>query len=340
MSSKHLSQYFRERIVRLWMNGSSDASIVSTMTDEGKSVPAVTVRKWIFRWEKNNSLENHYRSGRPSTITSEIAFMDNSLDEDDELPSSELRRLIVRKFGVSLLSPTIRRYLRKNLEWVVIRTRPGPMISSANKVKRLEFARMCLSTDDDLGNVIWTDESSIQLKRHCQTMRVKVQREREYKPVPKHAVKVHVWAGISMLGARRICIFDKIMDASLYVNILEDFLLPFLEETFPTKTYHFMQDNDPKHTSRLAKAFYEEKGINWWPTPASSPDINLMERVWNELKYYIARYVKPLTKDELVQGIKTFWKERMTQEKCARYIAHTHVVLPKVIMAEGRVTGE
>ena len=158
------------------------------------------------------------------------------------------------------------------------------MISSTNKVKRLKFARMCLSTDDDLGNIIWTDKSSIQLKQHCQTMRVKVQREREYKPVLKHAVKVHVWAGISMLGATKIGIFDKIMDASLYVNILEDFLLPFLEETFATKTYRFKQDNDPKHTS-LAKAFYEEKGINWWPTPASSPDINPIERVWSELKY-------------------------------------------------------
>jgi transposase len=136
MSSKHLSQYFRERIVRLWMNGSSVASIISTMTDEGKSVSAVTVRKWIFRWEKNNSLESHHCSGRSSTITSEIAaFMDNLLDEDDELSSSELRRLIVRKFGVSLSSTTIRQYLRKNLEWVVIRTRPVPMISSANKVK-------------------------------------------------------------------------------------------------------------------------------------------------------------------------------------------------------------
>ena len=158
--------------------------------------------------------------------------------------------------------------------------------------------------------------------------------------MPKQAVKVHIWAGISMLGATKICIFDKIMDASLYVNILEDFLLPFLEETFATKTYRFMQDNDLKHTICLAKAFYEEKGINWWPTPASSLDINPIECVWSELKYYIARYIKPLTKDELVQGIKTFWKERITQEKCARYIAHAHVVLPKVVMAEGGVTGE
>ena len=47
--------------------------------------------------------------------------------------------------------------------------------------------------------------------------------EAHYKPVAKHTVKVHVWAGISMHGATKICIFDQIMDAPFYVNILENF---------------------------------------------------------------------------------------------------------------------
>jgi hypothetical protein len=61
--------------------------------------------------------------------------------------------------------------------------------------------------------------------------------------------------------------------------------------------------------------------------------------VGKELKYYIARHM-PLTKTEIVEGIKKFWRERMTKEKCERYITHTHVVLPKVVAAEGKVTGE
>ena len=100
-----------------------------------------------------------------------------------------------------------------------------------------------------------------------------------------------------------------------------------------------MQDNDPKHTSRVAKEFYREKGINWWPTPASSADINPIERVWRELKYFIVRHVKPMIKQELVDGIKMFWAERMTVDKCIKYIEHTHVVLPKIILEEGGITG-
>ena len=52
--------------------------------------------------------------------------------------------------------------------------------------------------------------------------------------------------------------------------------------------HRFMQDNDPKHTSRLAQGYLKEHDINWWHTPASSADINPIERVWAELKWYIA----------------------------------------------------
>ena len=100
-----------------------------------------------------------------------------------------------------------------------------------------------------------------------------------------------------------------------------------------------MQDNDPKHTSRLAKAFCEE-GVNWWPTPARGADFNPIERVWRELKYFIAREVKPMTKKELVIGIKTFWSEVKTAAKCQWYIEQTHVVLPMIVDAEGKITGE
>ena len=78
-----------------------------------------------------------------------------------------------------------------------------------------------------------------------------------------------------------------------------------------------MQDNDPKHTSLFAQSFYREKGINWWKTPAESPDINPIENMWHELKEHIQREIKPHTKDELVAGIKQFWRT-VDVDKCTR----------------------
>ena len=154
---------------------------------------------------------------------------------------------------------------------------------------------------------------------------------------PKHPVKVHVWGAISLKGPAKLCIFDGIMDSPLYVNILETTLLPFLARKFPT-SHCFMADNDPKHTSKLAQQFLNEKQVSWWRTPAESPDLNPIENLWHELKEYIRREVKPKNKDELIRGIKAFWRT-VTPSVCAKYIGHLKKVIPKAIELKGDATG-
>ena len=99
-----------------------------------------------------------------------------------------------------------------------------------------------------------------------------------------------------------------------------------------------MQDNYPNHTSQHVQKWIIDNGINWWPTPPESPDINPIENLWHEMKEYVRREVKPHTKDELVTGIKEFWNT-VDVEKCTKYIRHLRKVLPKVIEVEGAATG-
>ena len=138
----------------------------------------------------------------------------------------------------------------------------------------------------------------------------------------KHPVKVHVWGAISLKGTAKLCIFDGIMDSPLYVNILETTLLPFLARNFPT-SHRFMADNDPKHTSKLTQQFLKEKQVSWWRTPAESPDLNPIENLWHELKEYMRREVKPKNKEQLIRGIKAFWKT-VTPSVCAKYMYIGH----------------
>ena len=49
--------------------------------------------------------------------------------------------------------------------------------------------------------------------------------------------------------------------------------------------------------------FLAENEINYWPTPAESPDLNPIEMLWHELKHYLRSVVKPSNKEELVHGI-------------------------------------
>ena len=157
------------------------------------------------------------------------------------------------------------------------------------------------------------------------------------KPKSKHPIKVHVWAGISKRGATRVCIFEGKMDADFYLKILKHYLLPFIESEFPS-THRFMQDNDPKHTSRKAKAFFAQHDVNSWPTPPESPDLNPIENVWHEMKEYLRREVKPKTKEQLIEGIEQFWST-FDAPKCCRYINHLHKVIPQVIDCVGCAGG-
>ena len=127
------------------------------------------------------------------------------------------------------------------------------------------------------------------------------------------------------------------MDAVLFVSILDRTLVSFLKSVFPDE-HRYMQDNDPKHTSQVATDFFENKDINWWKTPAESPDLNPIENLWHELKEYIRREVKPKTKAELVNGILAFWKT-VDVAKCTKYINHLRKVIPRVIKLEGKATG-
>ena len=127
------------------------------------------------------------------------------------------------------------------------------------------------------------------------------------------------------------------MDADMYVEIMQKTLKPFIEEVYPDG-HTLMQDNDPKHTSRKAAQYFRENGVNWWKTPAESPDCNPIENLWHEMKEYLRREVKPTTKQQLIDGIHSFWRT-VDVQKCTKYIRHLRKVLPRVIEVNGAATG-
>ena len=185
-------------------------------------------------------------------------------------------------------------------------------------------------------DVIYTDETTVQIETHRRTCCYKRGKKPRYKPKPKYPLKVHVWAGISYRGRTVLCIFEGKMNAPLFIQILRCSLLPFIKSVYPDG-HRFVQDNDPKHCSQLARQFFDDEGINWWPTPPESPDLNPIENMWHELKEYIRREVKPRSKRELTTGIKAFW-ETVSVEKCQKYIGHIKKVIPAVLECNGQAT--
>ena len=75
----------------------------------------------------------------------------------------------------------------------------------------------------------------------------------------------------------------------------------------------FQQDNDSKHTSKLAKEFFEEAKITALDWPAQSPDLNPIEHIWALMKKKLGRYESPPRGMlELWERIQKTWSEEMS----------------------------
>ena len=56
------------------------------------------------------------------------------------------------------------------------------------------------------------------------------------------------------------------------------------------------------------------------------------------MKWFLRKFVKPKTKEELIAGIKAFWST-VTPAMCTRYVRHIDKVVPVVIARRGAASG-
>lgn len=331
------SEYTKLRVLSLFWQGLKITEIVECLVLEDEIlVSKQGVRQFLKRYSHSGTIARKPGSGLPPKLSPAIQkLIEEAMRNDDETTATQLQAILANH-GVYVSLATIVRN-RVQLGWIYRGSAYCQLIRNANKAARLQWAQANLQ--DSFDNVIWSDETTVQLENHRRYCYRKEGEKPRPKPRPKHPVKVHVWAGISKKGPTPVCIFEGIMAAPLFCEILQRTLIPFLHKTFPHPAVHrFMQDNDPKHTSRAAQEFYAQSGINWWRTPAESPDLNPIENLWHELKEYIRREVKPATKGDLVRGINAFWAS-VDENKCCHYINHLGKVIPRVIEVNGEATG-
>ena len=173
--------------------------------------------------------------------------------------------------------------IRNELGWTYSTTKYCRAIRDANKQKRLDWCTNLIAKKEKFDDVIFTDESTFRSECHRRMCFRKKKMPRKLKYKHKHPPKIHVWAGISKRGATKIVMFRGIMMATRYSDILSASLVPFLKENYP----HIICIKTTI-LNILVSMFNVLCGnrIQWWKSPAESPDLNPIELLWGSRKTF------------------------------------------------------
>ena len=240
------------------------------------------------------------------------------------------------------LSPeTIRRRLKSVGQLKCRTAAKKPWLSRGNRLKRLVWARAHVNwTHHQWRKVLWSDESKFVIRYHAsrKVWRLKGQRfnpKNTLKTV-KHDKKVMVWGCFAYGGVGNLYRIQGIMMKEDYHHILSRHMVPSARALFPRNNFLFQQDNDPKHTAMLNKAYLVNKGIQVLPWPAQSPDLNPIENLWNELDRRLKNRVCN-SEDELFEVLKEGW-EALPQEYLEKLVDSMQNRCRAVILARGNGT--
>ncbi len=138
-------------------------TIVKLLLEEKMKASRWGVAKFLKQFREDGTILRRVGTGRPSKVTAEVkAIVEEQMRLDDETTALQLHRLLTEK-GYDLTSRTILR-CRTQLGWTFRGSSYCQLIRVANKEKRLAWALR--NRNGTFEDVVWSDESSIQLETH------------------------------------------------------------------------------------------------------------------------------------------------------------------------------
>jgi transposase len=303
----------------------------------------------IYSANKENMSGN--KAGRPRKIdTKTVEYLKVNVKRGLFKTAVEAKVQANKQLPQPVSASTIRRRLRE-AGLIAKRRMKRPALKKRHISGRLRFVTKYKEwTEDDWARVIWSDESKVNricsdgLQWIWDDAPGRITTRSVQGTVKFGGGNVMVWACMSWNGPGYIAKIEEGLDSQLYIQILKEELQMSVEEWGMSKDeFVFQQDNDPKHTAKVTRAYLdsvhltvaEERLLSW---PAQSPDLNPIEHMWSYLKIQLGKYpTPPGSCQELWERISAEWY-KIPVEHCRKLIRSMPKRLKAVYGAKGKHT--
>ena len=176
--------------------------------------------------------------------------------------------------GTEVLVPTVRCIL--NAKGLHDQTpRRTPLLTQKHKKIRLQFAKNYINKPKRFwDSVLWSDETKLEFFRPMDQQYVWRRKKEAYAekntlPTVKHGGgSLMLWGCFASSGTGNLQRVEGKMDSIKYQEILGENVTPSVRKLKLGCHWTFQQDNDPKHTSKSTKAWFQKKSwkILEWPS--------------------------------------------------------------------------
>jgi transposase len=285
-------------------------------------------------------------AGRPSKLSDKlVSIIIRGFESGVFKTCVEAARYIQESSGIAVGRETIRSILLEHGFKCYVKVKK-PRLTKLQKMKRLQFAKeMILAPEHFWKDVIFTDESKFNLyapdgyKKVWRLPGIQLEDHHVSPQVKFGGGHIMVWGAITYKGVGALEFIPSSMNAEVFVHTLNSGLGRTCSLFgFNPQDIILQQDNDPKHTSRLAKEYLNASRISVLPWPSVSPDLNPIEHVWNDVNIRIrAAKTQPQNIEELMIAVKREWEATST-EYIKKLFDSMNSRLRAVIAAKGGYT--